>query len=222
MKTFLAAATIGMSLLSISLLAKTWELQFDNEKVSSIVFPDSWETDQRGEFIDSWSPGRQAHVVVSVFPMRLQKSGNKSRDRIAPEGTNIDEVFRELDTDKERDALLESAVNYFKDDEVSVETNSKKVQNFTGKGEIEKIKRVTLDGQRKGQLVTAIAGIISLRTQKKYIEFHYWFPKAQESELQPQIGGIIHSITPREAKRDHRPNSDELPENPYDEGNKDR
>jgi len=96
--------------------------------------------------------------------MRSQKSGNKAQDRIGPEGTNIDEVFRELDADKERDELLESAVNYFKDEDVSVETSSKKVQNFTGKGEIEKIKRLPLDGQRDGHAGTAIAGIIRLRT----------------------------------------------------------
>jgi len=45
MKKLLVVVTVGMSLISISLLAKTWELQFDNEKVSSIDFPDSWATD---------------------------------------------------------------------------------------------------------------------------------------------------------------------------------
>lgn len=175
---------------SLSATARTWPLRFEDAKVATIAFPDSWQVSQSMEFIDGWSPDKAAHIVVSVVPLK-QAAATSSPHRVGPEGTDIDALFGQLGSDEETDQLLSGLTDDFKDDQVTIDPSTKKAR---GGKRLGGIKGATYEGTREGKSVDAGTGVITLAKSHKAVLFTYWTLKENETERRQAIAQVIGSI----------------------------
>jgi hypothetical protein len=185
---------ITMSCLVASFAAaKTWQMQFDDEKIASIEFPDSWEVNQSREFIEGWSSDKASHVVVSIMPMRVSTPSSEPH-RVAPDGTDIEDTFSQLHASDELDKTVESLVDEFKDDQVDIDRATKQAHNSANSS----VKGFSYEGKREGKPLDAGTGAMVIGG--KAVTFTYWCLKENQAKLRPEIGKILQSIKPLQGR----------------------
>jgi hypothetical protein len=187
-----------ISILTISFssfaFAKDWDVQFENQKLGVVSFPDDWNVDQSMEIIDAWSPDKAAHMHIEVVPLR-EKPKSSQNDVELPGGGHPDEIFAAMDEDKDTDQFVDSTIGYFKDDDVILDEKTKKKRGSQTIGEL---KGYTFEGTREGKPLDAGVGVVSAKG--KAVIFNYWCLKEKHNERAPEIMKVLQGIKAIQSK----------------------
>ena len=194
MKKQYLIAIIAISLAGFS-LAKDWDVQFETDKLGVVQFPDDWSVDQSLEIIDAWSPDKSAHMHIEVVPLKQKTKSEQSSVQL-PDGSNPDEIFAAMDEDHETDQLVDGALGYFKEDDVTLDEKTKKKRGSQTIGEL---KGYTIEGNREGKPLDAGIGVVSAKG--KAVVFNYWCLKDKHNERAPEILKVLQGIKAIQAQQ---------------------